>query len=57
MKIVKFGNVVKAAGAFASVASIFTMVEKCLTDVRLIHEPLPFRHQPKIAPGRMLTVL
>ena len=55
MVAIELDNVVEEASAFAPVASIFTVMEKCLTDIRLVHELFPFRQQPKIASGRMLT--
>ena len=55
MEAVKLGNVMEEASAFAPVASIFTVMEKRLADVRLAHELFPARQQPEITSGRMIA--
>ena len=55
VKIIELDDVVEEASAFASVTSIFTVMEKRLTDIRLVHEVFPLRQQPKVASGWMLA--
>ena len=55
VEAVELGDIVEEARTFAPVASILTVMEKRLADVRLAHELLPVRHQPQITSGRMLA--
>ena len=55
MEAVILRYVVKETSAFTSVSAVLTMMEKCLSNVRLIHKFLPLWQQPQVAPGRMLT--